>query len=135
MGTKWPGWTSRPTPKPQSRTHRPRKSRTAAFTEPLSSGQLRLFHERPVNFEPVAVLERLLAARHLAENTHRRPGQVHAEKILVRGGHCECVGDGRTRCQQQCFYDAVLRPRVDDLDADHGWPGQISRKPSGRAPR
>jgi hypothetical protein len=62
----------------------------------------------------------VVAARHPAENTHHRIGQIHTEKVLLRCHRGERVAKRRARRQLQRFYDAVLRLCVDDLNADHG---------------
>ena len=64
----------------------------------FSSGELGFFGEGPVDFDPIAILQGLISARHFAEDAYRSVRQIDAREILIPRNLAQCVCD---RCTGQ----------------------------------
>lgn len=87
-----------------------------------SPGGLGLEHQRPIDLEPVAILEFLIPVSRRAEDADGRIRQVNAGKVRIAGSGCQGIADPRTLRERQRLDDGLLRLRQDDLDAN--WSAQ-----------
>jgi hypothetical protein len=77
-----------------------------------------ILHERPVNFDSIALLQSVIRLRQSAEDAECRIRHVDSGELRIEGGQPQRVRDAGTGWEAKHLDDGALRLGVGDLDLE-----------------